>query len=267
MPKSSQGRSASRAAKTVARMAGELFYQGVVCSTCDSTTKYVANGKCVHCARHRQKRPEAMKGARVRALASYRADPQAGRVYSVQWKLDNPDKVAAQRRQRIESGRAKLANAKRRAEEPEAVREYARVWYAANADRVKAQKRAAYDPVKQMLRAKYYRDTNPEKMRASSKRWAQANPGRCVAQVALRNARKRLATPMWLSKEHLSAINAIYESAAATRDQVVDHIVPLAGCRTCKARGLHVPWNLQLLPETENARKCNHCQDCWGAIR
>jgi 5-methylcytosine-specific restriction endonuclease McrA len=65
--------------------------------------------------------------------------------------------------------------------------------------------------------------------------------------------------PKWISKEQRKEIELIYEHArectVLTGDRyVVDHIVPLKGVNVC---GLHVPWNLQVLPSDVNDSKGN----------
>lgn len=75
-----------------------------------------------------------------------------------------------------------------------------------------------------------------------------------------RYATKKSATPNWLTEEQLSAIAAIYSHArdcelVSGERYHVDHIVPLQGENIC---GLHVPWNLQVLPADINIRKSNH---------
>jgi len=63
------------------------------------------------------------------------------------------------------------------------------------------------------------------------------------------------ATPPWITKEMILEMKGIYEST--TKKEHVDHIVPLKGKTVC---GLHVPWNLQKLPEKTNLAKSN---DIW----
>lgn len=74
-----------------------------------------------------------------------------------------------------------------------------------------------------------------------------------------RRALKLQAQPSWLSASELDAMRFVYECARAVTKLTgvqhdVDHIVPLRGKDVC---GLHVPWNLQILPESVNARKSN----------
>lgn len=74
-----------------------------------------------------------------------------------------------------------------------------------------------------------------------------------------RSHRNRLATPSWLTKEHYDMIESLYiqsrELSISTGEQYqVDHIVPLKG-KTVS--GLHVPWNLRVIPAKENAMKNN----------
>ena len=68
------------------------------------------------------------------------------------------------------------------------------------------------------------------------------------------------AEPKWLSPEDRAEIKAIYRRALERSSQSgvpheVDHVVPLQGKNVS---GLHVPWNLQILPKRENRAKSNH---------
>lgn len=79
------------------------------------------------------------------------------------------------------------------------------------------------------------------------------------ATEASRRFRKESATPSWLSEKHLSEIEEFYWLAKDLRaisgqEYHVDHIVPLKGKNVC---GLHVPWNLQVLPADVNISKSN----------
>ena len=76
--------------------------------------------------------------------------------------------------------------------------------------------------------------------------------------VSTQFARLDLA-PKWLSEKDRLDIMAIYERARAMSlgssvRYEVDHNVPLRGK---KVFGLHVPWNLQILTQTENQNKSN----------
>lgn len=72
---------------------------------------------------------------------------------------------------------------------------------------------------------------------------------------------KRNAFPAWAKADRdiRWMMHETYEFAKQREDVCggkwhVDHIVPLSHPRVC---GLHLPWNLQVIPATENARKAN----------
>lgn len=67
---------------------------------------------------------------------------------------------------------------------------------------------------------------------------------------------QRMATPRWVDR---SAIKDIYLERIRITDETgiphdVDHIVPINNRKVC---GLHVPWNLRVIPSGDNRRKSN----------
>jgi hypothetical protein len=99
---------------------------------------------------------------------------------------------------------------------------------------------------------------NPESLYRARKKW-EAVPGQNAAKNARRRASKNEAQPRWLSEDQLKWIAWHYTHAAKMEEVTgikhhVDHIHPLNGK---KAAGLHVPWNLQVMPSSENIRKSN----------
>jgi len=141
------------------------------------------------------------------------------------------------------------------------------------ADEITREARKAY------AREYYYR--NKEQQLASAKLFRERNPTYAAdyhqANKAQRNAyaaayqrqykgrrneatrryqaAKLQASPPWLSAQDIKQMQAIYEAAASSSEpSEVDHIVPLQGDKVC---GLHVPWNLQVLPKLLNRRKGN----------
>ena len=79
------------------------------------------------------------------------------------------------------------------------------------------------------------------------------------AQEAKRRFQKHKATPNWLSEKHLQQIEDVYWlckdlKSVSGEDYHVDHIIPLKNKSVC---GLHVPWNLQVLPSDINISKSN----------
>ena len=103
----------------------------------------------------------------------------------------------------------------------------------------------------------YY--SNAEEQRERTRSYKKKNPHKYLAYNAKRRSSKLQATPSWLSAAQLQSIEHFYWLAKdlfLVTGEVyhVDHIVPLQGEHVC---GLHVPWNLQVLPSDINIKKGN----------
>lgn len=184
-------------------------------------------------------------------------------AYYAKWREANAEKVREQQReycaanaekQRAKTRAWKLANTERakandkrlRSENATRYAEKNRAWRQENADRIRERKRE-------------YAEKNRQAIRARNRAYRQANKGRVLADLALRKARKRQATPTWLTAAHRAEMSALYSAAVARSEQTgtphhVDHIVPISSPLVC---GLHVPWNLQILTAAENLAKGN----------
>jgi hypothetical protein len=104
-----------------------------------------------------------------------------------------------------------------------------------------------------------YAEQKREKLREIALRWQRNNKGKVNANTALRHAAKMQRTPKWLTEEEKLRIRCYYQVASmrnreSNQEWHVDHIVPLQGENVS---GLHVPWNLQVLPALENIAKGN----------
>lgn len=114
-------------------------------------------------------------------------------------------------------------------------------------------------------RAKFRRlstpSTNEQKEAAKirSRLWRKENPHKRNALKAAYKSAKVGATPNWLSQQQKEEINNFYFlardcSLVSGENYQVDHIIPIRGKKIC---GLHVPWNLQILPTDLNRKKSN----------
>ncbi len=103
------------------------------------------------------------------------------------------------------------------------------------------------------------RDAERIRSRINAGTWKANNPAKVKAGNMRRAGLCEKATPKWLTEDQWSEMNAAYKERDRLTKETglkhhVDHIVPLQGKNVC---GLHVPWNLQVIPATENLIKGN----------
>lgn len=157
------------------------------------------------------------------------------------------------------------------AKNPELKKQRAAEWYEKNREEIIERVRANYhkDLDKSRQRARDYAETHKVEAAQRVKKWKKANPERARINdlnrdpVKLHSAKakyraaRRQACPPWVDGAHMARIHEIYALRREISDRTgvvheVDHIVPLQGKTVC---GLHVWWNLRVIPKEQNNRR------------
>lgn len=105
--------------------------------------------------------------------------------------------------------------------------------------------------------AKYYK--NHEERKAKCLEYYYNNKEVVYKNCAKRRSTKKLAIPDWVDGSHEERIKSIYRACINISEKTkvkhhVDHIVPLQSETVC---GLHVWWNLRIIPAKMNLSKGN----------
>jgi len=135
-------------------------------------------------------------------------------------------------------------------------------------DDLKAAKRRHYERHAEHIKARVraWAEVNKESVLEKAKAYQKANPHIFRINGSMRRARKKNATPPWVSGSVLQKIKDIYTEASKLTCSrgfrlAVDHIVPLQHDSVC---GLHVPANLRLATNLENSKKNNRFDEQLG---
>lgn len=111
----------------------------------------------------------------------------------------------------------------------------------------------AKNKLKLSKQAKIYRMKNKEKILVAGREHYLNNKGSYAEKRTRRRVAVKQATPPWTSSQDLSIFKKIYTQAVRLQAHV-DHIIPINGDIVS---GLHVIWNVQVLPASENLAKSN----------
>lgn len=190
----------------------------------------------------RERDPE---GYRKRANENRLKSIDSRREWERKWRAENIEKIREADRKRTSE----------RYHNDENYRAWLKEYNSKNADAISSRRKAWAERNAHAVseRKSRWASENRDAVRAAKRRYKERNPEKVAASGSIRRASKLNASPKWLSKKHKKEIAAIYKEAKSMgSDWHVDHIVPLRGKSVC---GLHVPWNLRVIPAEDNHKK------------
>lgn len=150
-------------------------------------------------------------------------------------------------------------NARKRQERAHKLVELAEKARIARANESPEKRQARLEQAK--LAQRLWRLANPAHAgtKKSKLKYKHRNQHKVRAGVSKRRAAKLLRTPVWLTADELWMIEQAHDLALLRTKQFgfmwhVDHVLPLQGKLVS---GLHTPYNLQVIPATQNVAKAN----------
>lgn len=188
---------------------------------------------------------------KARARAHYAKDRERGTANARAWKLANPERKKA------------LDKAHYDRRDVAADRERQRLFREANPHKSSEYNKKYRSKPGVLARHNAYnrewREKNSELQKQRIAAWNERNPDLLRSYKAARRAAELRASTL-LTDDLVRRIRDLFAEAARLEAQTgerhhVDHIVPLRGKTVC---GLHVPWNLRVIPAIENLRKSNN---------
>lgn len=154
----------------------------------------------------------------------------------------------------------RIAKAKEYAEaNKDKILEYQKDWRENNKEHTKEYKKEHWIKNKESISRKQveYQRNNMDKFAIRQKKYESTEKGKLAKRTYRNNRRcreKNARLGNAFLKETLLIYKACYKMRKEGLNVEVDHIVPISHPDVC---GLHVPWNLQIIPAKENRRKTN----------
>ena len=134
-------------------------------------------------------------------------------------------------------------------------------WQKSNREKVNAYRKVWRDRNRAKLneRAAELRLMAPDKQKEADRRWRANNPQKAAKKDSKRRAAKLERIPCWFSEFDDFVIQEAHELTVLREIDTgmawhVDHMLPMRGN---KVSGLHVAYNIQVIPAAMNVRKVN----------